>query len=1787
MKKIISFFLAVLMIGSLMPVTAEASNVLIITQPNNWEWISKSDPPNLKWSKISGAAGYTVTVKNDETGEYYTQNEWTTKTQYNLLDLFDSTLGYNDFPRLKIWVGAMKSTDISQGLINLDAQDSIIAVVSDPPVIKFNSCTDITNKGATLKMTISKDCGSDIEDCGFYIGYSSTVGSMTKYSFKDYGSESVTTKGTKTMTVENLNPGTKYSVRAYAVNAMGETVSSSKNFTTNAEEDSLQISKNTVSWNYTSENEEKITVTCSESFEVDDVYYKLSSEPFKDGHNCEWLDVNQSGNTIILKPTRPNYSKHERTAEVTVVSGSQTKDIVVKQAACEETAPTMTIKRGNTVITDGMNLGAFTVGQSKMEATIVSSNVRKVSAQLRSTSGLMALDTSTDLNIISLDISDLETGDYKVTVYASNSDTANDYWSQSPFSGGDIEFYFSLVEKSGENGDSGNESDSGSGNMDLSNNRFNNMGDSYLTSSYYNNLKSIKLTGDYAQDMITIAKSQVGYVESSNGASAYGLFWGNNSSWCAHFIQWCAQLAGVVDDKVGELDENDLFTGTGGAASPYSMLKDYKFEVWYFYINNNGGIKYSSTTDLSWKTYSDKVHNMTGVNDGDIPCEGTKDSFAPIKGDLIYFRPSSGTDRWGHVGLVDKVENGYVYFYDGNGQGNGEIVNGQGQNNGVAYRRVSNNNNLITAYARPDYVESTETKTTYTITYDANGGSGAPASQKKQHNVSINLSSVTPIKSGYTFCGWSDSISSAYVQYQPGAKYSSNSDITLFALWKRNTTPSTGNSSFNIDDLAYGAPYHTSANLARIMENENIFTAHFYAGGSEGSAPADERLRERSSAMVYQHLADIEKENGGRLAFSYVWSALNFDTEKFSGLKETDFYSAILWKMITGEVVPELSIESTMEDYEKVVDECIVEFADWYSDEIIKEEKDVLLNEWSKVDSNKVSEMSEYYKKHYEDLENLSENRESFFDDLDELSEYSSVIIKFCDTPLEYLTKMSQIEALYGTSHNAYLRFLEELANGSNTDYQLKIAARNLISLMSCSDYEEALDLYMLQLVREDCLELFADDISGFLEEVVSDVLKKNITNATLGTIITGIKLGMEAADLLLGVEDILAARYNILLLSDMTDAVFDTSARLRKEYYDLLDASKQAYIANNFQNMDLSLTANAYVASIELCHRFLLQTNTYSEEYVDQNYSKYWNMQKDVLNSYHKTLESEKNSLNTSYKNVLDESHRQYHIFYDQVVNDIIFVADGFNNVPETIEKELWRNVVIPKNIPTHSRYTFKYWMNLDTGVIYYPGEIFKENYSDDTVLHAIFEEENVIIFDSNNGQGSPAPIVNTGSITIPNILPKRNNYSFVGWSMIKSIYGYKAEYTPGETYSFSEGTHILYAVWKPNKFDVIFDANGGMFKNAKTDTIIKQKEYNVGLNIDVEKPIREGYEFAGVWSLTKDGTGKRYNHNEIYSDIGDSTSNSKKLYAVWEKKVETYTITYEANGGANAPTVHENNVGDTTLSTQWPSREGYTFMGWSVKKVYESGDMLYAPGASFPTDGNVTLYAIWQKNAATYTVTYNANGGSGAPATQTKTENVALTLSNTKPTRNGYTFKGWATSSTATTAQYQPGDSYTANADVTLYAVWKKNTDNQTTYTVKYNANGGSGAPSTQTKTEGKTLTLSSTKPTRSGYTFQGWATTANATTAQYQPGAKYTANSNVTLYAVWKAASKVVPGDGNEDGTVDILDLILLRQYVAEMDVEININAMDVNNDGIVDILDLILLRQYIAEMDVELI
>lgn len=113
----------------------------------------------------------------------------------------------------------------------------------------------------------------------------------------------------------------------------------------------------------------------------------------------------------------------------------------------------------------------------------------------------------------------------------------------------------------------------------------------------------------------------------------------------------------------------------------------------------------------------------------------------------------------------------------------------------------------------------------------------------------------------------------------------------------------------------------------------------------------------------------------------------------------------------------------------------------------------------------------------------------------------------------------------------------------------------------------------------------------------------------------------------------------------------------------------------------------------------------------------------------------------------------------------------------------------------------------------------------------------------------------------------------------------------------------------------------------------------------------------------------------------------------------------------------------------TSWT---GLTGTSVNISITMPSDDVAY-DNASFA--GSATM--SW----STYTVSYNANGGSGAPSSQTKSHGVALTLSSTKPTREGYTFSSWNTKSDGSGTSYSSSGNYTSNSSATLYAIWNEN--------------------------------------------------------------------------------------------------------------------------------------------------
>lgn len=236
-------------------------------------------------------------------------------------------------------------------------------------------------------------------------------------------------------------------------------------------------------------------------------------------------------------------------------------------------------------------------------------------------------------------------------------------------------------------------------------------------------------------------------------------------------------------------------------------------------------------------------------------------------------------------------------------------------------------------------------------------------------------------------------------------------------------------------------------------------------------------------------------------------------------------------------------------------------------------------------------------------------------------------------------------------------------------------------------------------------------------------------------------------------------------------------------------------------------------------------------------------------------------------------------------------------------------------------------------------------------------------------------------------------------------------------------------------------------------------------------------------------------------------------------------YTMKFPDITTANAVNVHTSSTypTSTTKITNY-KYSGSSTQSWGFDKV--SGGYVIRCKAN-PNmvltcngSGQATISAYSAGNAnqlwtlvpyVSGTVNYNANGGSGAPSSQTKYFNQALTLSSVKPTRSGYTFQGWGTSSSDTSPNYYAGSSYTSESGITLYAIWKANS-----YTVYLNANGGSCGTSSKSVTYNSSYGTLPT-PTRSGYAFNGWYTAKTGGT-KISSSTKYTTVGNITLYARW---------------------------------------------------------------------
>ena len=252
-------------------------------------------------------------------------------------------------------------------------------------------------------------------------------------------------------------------------------------------------------------------------------------------------------------------------------------------------------------------------------------------------------------------------------------------------------------------------------------------------------------------------------------------------------------------------------------------------------------------------------------------------------------------------------------------------------------------------------------------------------------------------------------------------------------------------------------------------------------------------------------------------------------------------------------------------------------------------------------------------------------------------------------------------------------------------------------------------------------------------------------------------------------------------------------------------------------------------------------------------------------------------------------------------------------------------------------------------------------------------------VSFNSNGGSALASITQDYATAITPPTKPTRPGYTFKGWSPVVPL-----------TMPASNTTCV--ARWQINRYTVAFDANGG---TGGGDTVTQ----DYGTPVSAPAVTRTGYTFTG-WQPSFDGT---------------IPSSNTTYTAQWQ--INRYTVSFDSAGGAWVPSITQDYATSITPPAN-PSRNGYTFTGWSP-----------AVPSTMPAN-NTTCVALWQANS--YTVTFDANGGTVSPTSKVVAyEDAVGTLP--QPYRDGYDFAGWYTSGGSRVSEYT-----TIYGDTTLTARW-----------------------------------------------------------------------------------------------------------------------------------------------------
>lgn len=438
---------------------------------------------------------------------------------------------------------------------------------------------------------------------------------------------------------------------------------------------------------------------------------------------------------------------------------------------------------------------------------------------------------------------------------------------------------------------------------------------------------------------------------------------------------------------------------------------------------------------------------------------------------------------------------------------------------------------------------------------------------------------------------------------------------------------------------------------------------------------------------------------------------------------------------------------------------------------------------------------------------------------------------------------------------------------------------------------------------------------------------------------------------------------------------------------------------------------------------------------------------------------------------------------------------------------------------------YTFAGWNTADdgSGTGYLAGAKFNMPASDVT-LYAVWNINSYSVsYDGNGSTAGSVPAAGThdydSTVTVSTSGSLyRTGHTFKNWNTESD--GSGTAYDPADTFALGAANVTLYAQWTVNDYTVHYNANGSDSGTVPDDAIsafqaITTAEGNSG---SLEKV---GYTFIG-WNTIADGTGTGYVEGDTFS----MPAHNVTLYALWA--INSYTVSYDGNGktGGNIPAAQTGDYAtEITLkeNTGLLVKTGYSFDGWNTAANGSGTSYAISDSYTIPA-ANTTIYAVWVINQ--YTLNFDSCGGSTVVSI---TQDYNTTIAEpADPTKLGYTFAGWYTDTSLTTAAEFP---YTITGNATVYAKWTINS-----YSVTYDANSavGGNTPNDADLHEYQssvTVQDNTGALVKTGYSFAGWNTTDDGSGSGYSAGDTFSMPaSDVTLYATWQINNYTVSYDGN---------------------------------------------------------